>query len=242
VLRPPSDTAPSTATAALPTPATAVEGLLRDLGSQLRRGAAPAEPTARLATGLPEIDRLLGGGFPRGRLSEIAGAASSGRTSLALALLARATAAGEVTALVDCADAFDPGSAQRAGVQLDRVLWIRTPRTPQALRCTERLLEAHGFALVLLDLAGAKLRSAPAAALRLARAAASSATALVVLTQTRALGSASEIAIELAPAQTHFTGTPTLLEGLDVQVQLMRDRSAPGPRCATVRLRTTQAA
>jgi len=242
VLRPPSDTAPSTATAALPTPVAAVEGLLRDLGSQLRRGAAPAEPTARLATGLPEIDRLLGGGFPRGRLSEIAGAASSGRTSLALALLARATAAGEVTALVDCADAFDPGSAQRAGVQLDRVLWIRTPRTPQALRCTERLLEAHGFALVLLDLAGAKLRSAPAAALRLARAAASSATALLVLTQARALGSAAEIAIELAPAQTHFTGTPTLLEGLDVEVQLVRDRSAPGPRCATVRLRTTQAA
>jgi len=242
VLRPPSDTAPSTATAALPTPAAAVEGLLRDLGSQLRRGAAPAEPITRLATGLREIDRLLGGGFPRGRLSEIAGAASSGRTSLALALLARATAAGEVTALVDCADAFDPGSAQRAGVWLDRVLWVRTPRIPQALRCTERLLEAQGFALVLLDLAAADLRRAPATPLRLARTAASGAAALVALTQIRAMGSAAEIAVELAPAQTHFTGTPTLLEGLDVQVDLVRDRNAAGPRRATVRLRVTQAA
>ncbi|MBW2693767.1 MAG: hypothetical protein JRE57_14230, partial [Deltaproteobacteria bacterium] len=103
---------------------------------------------------------------------------SSGRTSLALALLARCTAAGEVTAMVDCADAFDPGSAHSAGVLLDRVLWVRTPHTPQALRCTERLLEAHGFALVLLDLAIPDFRSAPATALRLARSAASTGTAL----------------------------------------------------------------
>jgi len=242
VFPPCSDTPPSTAGAALPTPAAAVEGLLRDLGSQLRRGGAAAEPRARLATGIAEIDRLLGGGFPRGRLSEIAGAASSGRTSLALALLARCTAAGEVTALVDCADAFDPGSAQRAGVLLDRVLWVRTPRTPQALRCAERLLEARGFALVLLDLAIPDLRTVPATALRLARSAASSGTALVVLTATRALGTAAEVAIELAPAQTRFSGTPALLEGLDVQLKLVRHRNAPGPRYATVRLHATQAA
>ncbi len=237
-----SDTASPTAAATLPTTAATVEGLLRDLGPQLRRGGAPAESTAHLATGISEIDQLLGGGFPRGRLSEIAGAASSGRTSLALALLARSTAAGEVTAVVDCADAFDPGSAHNAGVLLDRVLWVRTPHTPQALRCAERLLEAHGFALVLLDLAIPDLRTTPATALRLARTAASTGTALVVLTDARALGTAAEVAIELAPAQTHFTGTPALLEGLDVQVHLVRHRNAPGPRYATVRLRATQAA
>jgi len=242
VLRPPSDTAPSTAAAAPLTTAAAVEGLLRDLGSQLRRGGARAEPAARLATGISEIDRLLGGGFPRGRLSEIAGSASSGRTSLALALLAHSTGAGEVTAVVDCADAFDPGSAHSAGVLLDRVLWVRTPRTPQALRCAERLLEAHGFALVLLDLAIADFRSAPATALRLARRAESTGSALVALTRSRALGTAAEVAIELAPAQTRFAGTPALLEGLDVQVKLVRHRNTPGPRCATVHLRATRAA
>jgi len=243
VLRPPSDTAPSTAAAAPLTTAAAVEGLLRDLGPQLRRGGPRAEePAARLATGIPEIDQLLGGGFPRGRLSEIAGAASSGRTSLALALLARATGAEEVTAVVDCADAFDPSSAQSAGVSLDRVLWVRTPRIPQALRCTERLLEAHGFALVLLDLAIPDFRSAPATARRLARRAESTGTALVALTRSRALGTTAEVAIELAPARIRFAGTPALLEGLDVQVKLVRHHNAPGPRCATVHLRTTRAA
>ena len=242
MFRPPSDTAPSTAAAASPTTAATVEGLLRDLGSQLRRGGAPAEPPARLATGISEVDRLLGGGFPRGRLSEISGAASSGRTSLALALLARSTGAGEVTAVVDYADAFDPNSADNAGVLLDRVLWVRTPRTPQALRCAERLLEAHGFALVLLDLAIADFRSVPATALRLARKTESTGTALIVLTRTRVLGTAAEVAIELAPARTRFAGTPALLEGLDVQVNLVRHRNAPGPRQATVRLHATQAA
>jgi RecA/RadA recombinase len=242
VFRPLSDTALSTAAVAPTTTAAAVEGLLRDLGPQLRRGGARAESTARLATGIPEIDRLLEGGFPRGRLSEIAGAASSGRTSLALALLAHSTGAGEVTALVDCADAFDPSSAHNAGVLLDRVLWVRTPRIPQALRCAERLLEAHGFALVLLDLAIPDLRSVPATALRLARRAESTGTALVALTQARALGTAAEVAIELAPARTRFTGTPALLEGLDVQVNLVRHRNTSGPRHTTVRLRVTQAA
>ncbi len=62
------------------------------------------------------------------------------------------------------------------------------------------------------------------------------------MTATRALGTAAEVAIELAPARGHFTGTPALLEGLDVQVNLVRHRNAPGPRTATVRLRATQAA
>ena len=100
MFRPPSNTPPSTAAAAPLTTAAAVEGLLRDLGPQLHRGLARAESPTRLATGISEIDRLLEGGFPRGRLSEISGAASSGRTSLALALLARSTSAREVVAVM----------------------------------------------------------------------------------------------------------------------------------------------
>jgi RecA/RadA recombinase len=219
-----------------------VEGLLRDLGPRLRRGGATSLPAALLATGISEIDRLLGGGFPRGRLSEIAGATSSGRTSLALALLARATAAGEVVAVVDCADAFDPGSAERAGAALERVLWVRAPRYPRALRAAQCLLEAHGFALVLLDLAIPELRSAPATALRLARAAASSDSALVALTRARAMGSAAEIALELAPARSLFCGSPTLLEGLDAQIELVRVRNASALQRASVRLHAAQAA
>ena len=99
----------------------AVEALLHDLGSQVRLGGPgeeQPEPRDRLATGIPELDHLLGGGFPRGRLSEVTGPLSSGRTSLALSLLAGATQRGEIVAAVDGADAFDPASAEDAGVLL----------------------------------------------------------------------------------------------------------------------------
>ena len=91
-------------------------------------------------------------------------------TSLALALLARTTAAGEVVALVDGVDAFDPPSAAAAGVDLSHVLWVRTSEVPYALRSTEHLLAARGFALVLLDLAsGRETRVPPSAWSRLRR-------------------------------------------------------------------------
>src|SRR5262247_1728780 len=114
-------------------PPPGVARLLRDLGPRLRCGGAPVEARGCLPTGLPEIDRLLGGGFPRGRLCEIAGPLSAGRTSLALSLLARSTSAEEVCALVDAADGFDPPSAEAAGVSLERVLWARPAHGPVSL-------------------------------------------------------------------------------------------------------------
>ena len=215
-----------------------LDDLLRDLGPQLRRGVLPVEPLPRCPTGIPELDRLLGGGFPRGRLSEIAGPPSSGRTSLALSLLARTTRSGEVAAVVDAADAFDPASAEAAGARLHRVLWVRAPRLREALRCTEQILEAHGFALVLLDLPPPALRAAISrgAHSRLAKAAAGTGAALVILSATRTAGTAAELALELKPARVHFTGTPLLLEGLESEVVLVRHRSAPADRSARVHL------
>jgi hypothetical protein len=191
---------------------------------------------APLPTGIPTIDHLLGGGFPGGRLSEIAGPYSSGRTSLALALLARTTRAGGITAVVDAADALDPASAEAAGVDLERVLWVRAPQLREALRSAEHLLAARGFALVLLDLALANLRIAPATGPRLARLAAGTGTPLVALALERCLGTAAEIAIELTPTRANFSGTPTLLEDLEVEVALVRHRIAPVRRTASVRL------
>ena len=218
----------------------ALDELLRELGPYLQRGERPAEPLARFATGLPEIDRLLGGGFPRRRLSEITGARSSGRTSLALALLAHTTRAGEVCAVVDAADGFDPSSAQAAGVVLERVLWARAPGLREALRSAERLLEAEGFGLVLLHLAAGDSRTAPATWSRLARAAAGSGVTLVVLSLERVAGSAAEVALEMGAAKARFTGTPSLLEGFEVEARLARHRTAPADRSVRVRLRTRQ--
>lgn len=77
-----------------------------------------------VSSGIPQLD-LLTGGLPRGCLTEICGAASSGRTSVLLSALARATERGEVCALVDASDAFDPASGAATGVEMSRLLWVR---------------------------------------------------------------------------------------------------------------------
>ena len=79
---------------------------------------------ATVPTDIAELDALTSG-IPRGALTEIFGPASSGRTSVLLALLAEVTRRQEVCALVDVSDSFHPHSAAAAGVDLDRLLWIR---------------------------------------------------------------------------------------------------------------------
>src|SRR5215467_1828343 len=81
-------------------------------------------PRRSASTGWAPLDAILGGGFPRGRISEIVGPRSSGRTRLVLGSLAQATARGALAALVDVADGLDPASAVAAGVDLRRLLWI----------------------------------------------------------------------------------------------------------------------
>ncbi|MGC9159099.1 MAG: recombinase RecA [Terracidiphilus sp.] len=76
-------------------------------------------------TGVAAVDALLEGGFPIGAITELAGPESSGRTSLTLSFLAHITREGRVAAWVDVSDAFDPESAAAAGVDLDRMLWVR---------------------------------------------------------------------------------------------------------------------
>lgn len=83
------------------------------------------------ATGVPELDALLGGGLPIGAISELVGPQGSGRTTLALATLAEATEAGKSVAWIDTSDALDPESAAAAGVDLQRQLWVRCGRTAQ---------------------------------------------------------------------------------------------------------------
>jgi RecA DNA recombination protein len=117
------------------------------------------------ATGWTALDAALGGGFRRGHLSEIVGGRSSGRTAIALASFAAATARGEVVALVDTHDRFDPAAAAAAGVDLSRVLWIRDRGDAlRALKAMNLVLHAGGFGVVALDLAdvrGPELRQFP---------------------------------------------------------------------------------
>jgi hypothetical protein len=125
----------------------ALEQLLRD--GQVRRAPALSPPElAPLPTGVAELDLALGGGLLRGQLHEIVGPPGAGGTAVLRAALASATQRGELCALIDPGDAFDPAPRD---IDLTRLLWVR-PRDPvQALRAAEIALEAR-FALVALDL------------------------------------------------------------------------------------------
>ena len=105
-----------------------------------------------LSTGVEEIDALTGG-MPRGAVSEIFGPASSGRTSLMFSMLAYATTHEETCALVDTNDVFAPTAAVAAGIDFDRLLWVRCAgNLEHAFKATDLLLHAGGFGLVILDL------------------------------------------------------------------------------------------
>jgi RecA/RadA recombinase len=141
-------------------------------------------------------------------VGEIVGPASSGRTSLALSLLATQSRAGEFAAVVDPCDVFDPTSAEAAGVDLSQILWVRA---------TERR---------------AWLSIWP----RLARSAAASLTSLVVLGSERVAGTFSALTLELDPAHPHFSGAPLLFEGLQGRLRLVRNRTGPSDRTAPLKL------
>ena len=129
----------------------------------------------RASTGHAGLDAQLRGGIPRGQVSELIGPRSSGRTSLLVHMLAAATERGELVALVDALDMFDVESAADAGIDLDRLLWIRGHVVPnpglcrdlnqramvQAIRAFTLVLQAGHFGLVAFD-AG----EAPADAIR----------------------------------------------------------------------------
>jgi hypothetical protein len=85
----------------------------------------PASPEL-ISCGLAEVDALLGGGLPLGAITELTGANSSGRTTLALSTLASITRQGESCACVDASDSLHPLSAAAMGVDLRRLLWVRT--------------------------------------------------------------------------------------------------------------------
>ena len=105
-----------------------------------------------LSTGVSDIDASTGG-LPRGAISEIFGPASSGRTSLMYSMLSYATRHEETCALVDTNDVFAPTAATAAGVDFDRLLWVRCAgNLEHAFKAVDLLLHAGGFGLVILDL------------------------------------------------------------------------------------------
>lgn len=174
------------------------------------------------ATGVAELDQLLGGGWPRAAMAELRGRRSSGRTAVLYASLACAIGAGQNVALVDCGGALDARLAQAAGIVLSRLLWIRCA-TDQALKAADLVVSAGGFDLVALDVGDARPRVPGAAWLRLKHGAERQGTTILVATAAALVGAFASTTVELSAATPRFEG-PCLLTGLRAQATRVRGR------------------
>ncbi len=245
-----------------------------------------------VSSGIREIDGLAGG-LPRGCLSEIWGSASSGRTSVLLAALAAATRRKEACALVDATDALDAVSAAAAGVDLERLLWVRCGIGPRAsgtgpqpldleadtrglrsggrrptsevhsveqvLRVTDLLLQSGGFGLVAIDLGDvphSAARCMPLASwFRFQRAVELTPTVLLVVAQAPCAPTCASLLIrlqsgkklsvlsyQLSVKSDIYPAHAQLLEGLQIEGELLRSRMQRKPAQSVTTAFATKAA
>ncbi len=117
-----------------------------------RLGDASVSPVEVIPTGNILIDRALGvGGFPRGRIVEIYGPESSGKTTLTLTAIAQAQKRGGLAGFIDVEHALDPQYAQKLGVNLDELLVSQPSSGEEALRICETLVRSNALDIIVLD-------------------------------------------------------------------------------------------
>ena len=121
-------------------------------GSVMRLGEASAADIQVIPTGSLALDLALGvGGVPRGRVIEIFGPESSGKTTLALHIMAEAQKAGGISAFIDVEHAQDPTYAKRLGVDIDNLLISQPDNAEQALEIAEALVRSGAVDVVVVD-------------------------------------------------------------------------------------------
>jgi RecA DNA recombination protein len=173
-------------------------------------------------------DVLLRPTSSEGRLIELTGERSSGRTALAYRLAALASARRELVGWVDLPNALDPRYLQRSGVRLEDVLWVRPPDLQAALRSAELLIKT-GFALVVLDLEGAPARElarlGPSVWTRLLRALREARATAVLLGARGAAGATATLGVRAERLQAFFDAG--LFEGLASRLEVLRRRAGP---------------
>jgi hypothetical protein len=204
---------------------------------------APPErvPQEPLPTGNPEAD-LLVGGIPRGCITEIAGVASSGRTSLVTSFLSRSTRNEEFAAYIDVTDSFDPATMQAAGVDLDRLLWIRCGgRLEHALRAADLVLHGGGFGITVFDMADVApewARRIPMSYwFRFRRAVENKPHGCVLLDPVPCAGTCAALALETRQGETVWRGDPRFLLLRGARFKLCRRKPGVGKSVLLNRLR-----
>jgi len=121
-------------------------------GSIMKLGSSERQQVESIPTGSIALDLALGvGGIPRGRISEVFGPESSGKTTLCQHVIAEAQARGGIAAFIDVEHALDPGYARACGVNVDELLVSQPDTGEQALEITETLIRSGGVDIVVVD-------------------------------------------------------------------------------------------
>ena len=214
------------------------------------RGHELTRKDRRLRSGLALLDALIGGGIPRGRISEITGRSGSGKTSIAASFASFTTRRGEVAAWLDGSGTFDPESMAAAGVELRRMLWASIPdaspasqsqlqsytrfgrpparRQSAIVKAAELVLEAGGFGLVVVDFGETPRALTQSSALRIARAAERSGAAVIAIAPWRMCGTFSALSLSTNRAEASFSrlapGSPVTFEGIAVTAMVARNK------------------
>lgn len=223
---------------AVPALKAALEDLLRS--RRLQEDGPPLRGEDRrlspLPTGVGVVDALLGGGLPRGQVSEVHGPRSSGRTGLVLSLVAACTARGSLAAWVDPADRLAPASAAAAGIDLGRLFWMRGDGRgrrdrglPAAISAVGTLVGSGLFEAVVLDVAAfppADLGRLPGPTwIRLQRMIEDGPGAVVLLAEAHVADGPRGASLALRARAPRWSGAPgpgRLLRGLGTEAQAGR--------------------
>jgi recombination protein RecA len=121
-------------------------------GSIMRLGERPHEDIGAISTNCLSLDAAIGvGGFPRGRIIEVYGPESSGKTTLALTVVASAQRTGGICAYIDAEHAMDPEYATKLGVNIDDMLISQPDSGEQALEIAETLIRSNSVDVIVID-------------------------------------------------------------------------------------------
>jgi recombination protein RecA len=239
---------------------TAVATIQQRFGPRALFQGAPAKASAGPAavpvipTGFPALDLVLGtGGLPRGKICELVGPATSGKTTLALKFLAQAQAGGGQVVYIDQALYFDPDYAYRCGLDLSRLLVGTTHDLQEALAMTEALARSGGPAAMVFDALEFLWTDAAAAALlaatlnRLPGFLARTGLALLVLHESPpddapgggspALSALAHAAsIRLHVARERWLRRHDDVRGYEARVEVLKNRLGPAGRSAHIEI------
>ncbi len=215
-------------------------------GRSVAAGSEPVVPP-HIPTGFPSLDRALGiGGLPKGRVCEVLGPATSGKTTLALKFLAQAQGDGSQVGYIDQALHFDPDYAHRCGLDLSSLLVGATHDLPEALAMMEALAHSGGLSALVfdaMDVLWTDRQAAPkleATLNRLPAPLARSGTILIVLHESSSRGSPALSALaHCASVRLQVTREEWMQRHGDVwgykaRVEVLKSRVGPAGRSATL--------